>query len=93
MFLAKGDDGSDVLPEFYLHFKYNGAFSNKQMDHLLNEILSIEGLPDADYSVYVHADGYVKETTEEYLSYNEDVYGNLQSKFGGRITIDKDGKE
>lgn len=98
LFLSVGDDPRlydseerTLLPNIMLKFFYNGTFNNEKMDQLLNEILTIDDLPDAFYRIAIQADDF--EEKESTKVYNRDVYGELTDSFIGHIRISGDLKE
>lgn len=92
--LNLNEEGNEVLPKIHLNYQIDGTFSNEKMDQFLDDLLAIEGLPDALFEVIVSADHY-EEPPDNLIHrkiYNQDIYGNFSPMFIGYLKIEKGGR-
>lgn len=92
MILNVGEEGKLTLPKISIHYSYNGVFSNDKMDALLDNLLLIDGLPLAIYSISIDAEDFEVESKKNRKKYNADVYGTLHPKFNGYLKIDENNR-
>lgn len=82
----ENDSNNAKLPKININFSYDGVFSSEKMDLIIEKLLDVRDLPQAEFIITVDATDFI-DGEDHFYAFNRDPYGEYGNIFKASVSI------